>query len=127
GAAVVKLARQLKRMDVPVSLTVQVDSIGRGDKTIPSNVARAVNLFQRNGLIIRGEKLILPEDPNRTAIIGNYRYDYRDKKIDVKDASWLKRAFRAAHTKMEYDPEVWAKVEELILSEIRGMEADMPR
>jgi len=78
-------------------------------------------------MIIRGEKQIEPEDPNRTAIIGNYRYDYRDKKIDVKDASWLKRAFQAAHTKMEYDPEVWAKVEEIILSEIREMTVDMPR
>jgi len=127
GAAVVKLARQLKKMNIPVSLSVQVDSIGRGDKTIPSNVRSAANLFQRNGMIIRGEKQIEPEDPNRTAIIGNYRYDYRDKKIDVKDASWLKRAFQAAHTKMEYDPEVWAKVEEIILSEIREMTVDMPR
>src|SRR5207247_2640617 len=46
GAAVVKLARQLKKMDVPVLLTVQVDSIGRGDRMTPSNVARAANLFQ---------------------------------------------------------------------------------
>jgi hypothetical protein len=121
GAAVVKLARQLKELNIPVSLSVQVDSVGRGDKIIPSNVARAANLFQRNGLIIRGEKQIRPEDPNRTVIIGNYRYDYRDKKIDVKDASWMKKAFRAAHTKMEYDPEVWAKVEEIILSELREM------
>lgn len=119
GAAVVKLARQLKKMGVPIALTIQVDSVGRGDKIIPSNVARAANLFQRNGLIIRGEKEIVPEDARQTAIIGNIRYDYRNKKIDVADASWLKRAFRAAHTKMEYDPEVWAKVEEIILSELR--------
>ncbi|MEW6206888.1 MAG: hypothetical protein AB1631_00870 [Acidobacteriota bacterium] len=121
GAAVVKLARQLKRMNVPVSLTVQIDSIGRGDKIIPSNVSRAANLFQSNGLIIRGEKQILPEDPNKTTIIGNYRYDYRNKKVDIKEVSWLKKVFRAAHTKMEYDPEVWSKVEEMILSEIRDM------
>src|SRR5262245_42308411 len=58
GAATVKLARQLKTMSVPVLLTVQIDSVGRGDKIIPSNVARAANPFQRNGLFIRGEPQI---------------------------------------------------------------------
>jgi len=53
GAAVVKLARQLKELGVPVLLTVQVDSVGRGDGTIPANVTRAANLFQRNGRLIR--------------------------------------------------------------------------
>ena len=43
GAAVVKLARQLKEMGVPVLLTVQVDSVGKDDQVIPSNVARAAN------------------------------------------------------------------------------------
>ena len=63
GAAVVKLARQLKNLDMPVVMTIQVDSVGRSDKTIPSNVARAANLFQRNGLIIKGEREIRSEDP----------------------------------------------------------------
>jgi hypothetical protein len=31
----------------------------------------------------------------------------------------LKRLFRVAHTKMEYDPDVWAKVEQLIMDELR--------
>jgi hypothetical protein len=34
GAGVVKLARQLKRLGVPVLLTVQIDSIGRDDAII---------------------------------------------------------------------------------------------
>jgi hypothetical protein len=115
GAAVVKLARQLKGMDVPVLLTVQVDSVGRGDKKIPSNVARAANLFQRNGLVIKGEREIRPEDPSRTTIIGNFRFDYNQKKIDLSEVSWLKRLLHTAHTKMDHDPEVWALVEKLIL------------
>jgi hypothetical protein len=65
GAAVVKLAPQLKKMEVPILLTVQVDSVGRGDKVIPSNVSRAANLFQRDGLIIKGEREIRPEDGRR--------------------------------------------------------------
>ena len=118
GAAVVKLAKQLKKMDVPVLLTVQVDSIGWGDAVIPSNVRRAANLFQPNGLIIRGEPKIRAQDPQKTAILGNFCFDYRNKKIDLSEVSWFKKVFRAAHTKMDHDPEVWAKVEELILSVI---------
>jgi hypothetical protein len=114
GAAVVKLARQLEALDIPILLTVQVDSVGRGDKVIPPNVARAANLYQRNGWFIRGEPEIVAEDPARTTIVGNFRFDYADKDIDISRVPWLKKAFRTAHTKMEYDPEVWALVEKLI-------------
>jgi hypothetical protein len=121
GAAVVKLARQLKKMDVPVALTVQVDSVGRGDSMIPSNVARAANLFQRNGWFIRGEPGIHAEDPAKTTIIGNFKYDYSHKEIDVSRVPFMKKAFRVAHTRMEYDPDVWTKVEELILESIKKL------
>jgi hypothetical protein len=121
GAAVVKLARQLKKIDVPVALTIQVDSIGRGDRLIPSNVGRAANLFQRNGWFIRGEPEIRADDPARTTIIGNFRYDYRHKQIDVSRVPFMKKAFRVAHTRMEYDPEVWFKVEKLIVESIEKL------
>ena len=115
GAAVVKFSRQLDELGLPVLLTVQVDSVGLGDRVIPPNVARAANLFQRNGWVIRGEKEIRAEDPSRTVIVGNFEYDYRDKKIDISKVSWFKKVFRFAHTKMEHDPEVWTRVEDLIL------------
>jgi hypothetical protein len=118
GAAVVKLARQLEAMGVPVLLTVQVDSVGRGDKVIPSNVRRAANLFQRDGLLIKGEREIRAEDPGKTTIVGNFKFDYDGKKVDLSEVSWLKRLFQAAHTKMDHDPEVWALVERLILDAI---------
>ena len=120
GAAVVKLARHLQRIDVPVLLTVQVDSVGRSDKWMPANVARAANLFQRNGRIIRGEQQIRAEDPRRTEIIGNFEFDYRKKRIDLSEVSWLKKLFQAAHTKMDHDPEVWALVEKIISDVIRA-------
>jgi hypothetical protein len=123
GAAVVKLARQLRKMGVPVLLTVQVDSVGRDDGVIPPNVLRAANLFQGNGWFIRGEPEIRAEDPAKTTIIGNFKFDYENKKIDISRVSWGKKAFRVAHTKMEYDPEVWTKVEELIgdaITRLRG-------
>ncbi|HEX2492035.1 MAG TPA: hypothetical protein VHR27_21700 [Blastocatellia bacterium] len=119
GAAVVKLARELERMGAPVLLTVQVDSVGRGDRIIPANVARAANLFQRNGLFIRGEPEVRAQDPSRTVIIGNFEFDYRNKKIDLSEESRMKRLFRVAHTKMDFDPAVWSLVEELIVKEIK--------
>lgn len=118
GAAVVKLARQLQMEEIEVLLTVQIDSVGRGDVVIPSNVAKAANLFQSNGMFIQGEPKILAEDPSRTAILGNFEFDYRNKDIDLSDVSWMKKAFRAAHTKMDFDPEVWRKVEALILDTV---------
>jgi len=121
GAAVVKLARQLKKMDVPVALTVQIDSVGRDDNMIPSNVIRAANLFQRNGWFIKGEPEIRAEDPARTEITGNFEYDYSHKKIDISSVPIMKKAFRVAHTRMEYDQEVWDKVERLILDTIRQL------
>ena len=119
GAAVVKLARELERMGAPVLLTVQVDSVGRGDRIIPANVARAANLFQRNGLFIHGEPKIRAQDPSRTTIIGNFEFDYRNKKIDLSEESRMKRLFRVAHTKMDFDPAVWSLVEEFIVKEIK--------
>lgn len=120
GAAVVKLARQLKKLDVPVLLTVQIDSIGVDDAIIPSNVAAAANLFQRNGWFIRGEPVIRAADPTKTTIIGNFKYDYSHSTIDISKVSWMKKSFRIAHSRIEHDDEVWNKVEELVLASIDG-------
>jgi hypothetical protein len=96
-------------------LTVQIDSVGRGDALIPPNVRHAANLYQRNGKIIRGEPAIRAENPDTTKILGNFKYDYRNKKIDISGIPWHKKIFRADHTKMNLDPDVWKQVKELIL------------
>ena len=114
GAAVVKFARQMDELDIPILLTIQVDSIGIGDGVIPPNVRTAANLFQRDGWIIRGEPEIRAEDPARTHILGNFRFSYGSRQIDLTGLSWFKKIGRVAHTKMDRDPEVWDQVEELI-------------
>jgi hypothetical protein len=120
GAAVNKLSKELKALGVPVLLSVQIDSVGVGDADVPSNVRRAANFYQRNDyFLIRGERELRAEDPARTEILGNYRFDYRGKKVDLSDGRWYQRMFRNAHVKMEQDPEVWAAVEKIILEEIR--------
>ncbi len=115
GAAVVKFARQLDTLDIPILLTVQVDSVGRGDGMIPPNVRAAANIYQNNGRLIRGEAPIRAEDPTRTKILGNFRLDYANSPIDVSDLRWYKTLARIAHAKMDRDPKVWNKVEALIL------------
>ncbi len=121
GAAVVKLAHQLSREDIPVLLTLQIDSVGRNDKKIPSNVRRVANLYQSNGWVIRGQSGVRAEDPQKTEIIGNFQFNYKKKKIDTSGVHWFKKLFRVAHTKMGLDPDVWCKVEGLILEEIQGI------
>ncbi|MGD8437686.1 MAG: hypothetical protein PVJ70_08575 [Syntrophobacterales bacterium] len=120
GAAVVEVSRELKKMGVPILLTVQIDSVDLiyGDHIIPSNVKRAANLFQNDGWLLRGEDKIEPENPDKTEIIANIRFDYRTKNIDMSSLSWERRLFSLPHTKMDADPEVWARVEQMILSEL---------
>jgi hypothetical protein len=120
GAAVVKLARQLQAMDVPVLLAVQVDSVGRGDAIIPPNVAAAANLYQTDGALIRGERTIRAEDPSKTVILGNFHFRYAGQTVDLSSIPWYKIIFRRAHAKMNADPNVWEKVRELIMAAIES-------
>ncbi len=69
GAAVVKFARELQKWNVPLLLTVQIDSVGRNDAAIPSNVKYAANLFQRNGTFIQGEPKIYAEDRSAELVV----------------------------------------------------------
>ena len=118
GAAVVKLARELDELGVPVLLTVQIDSVGKHDAVIPPNVERAANLYQRSGIFIRGEPQIRAQDQASTTIIGNFQFEYGDQKINISNVPWYKKMFRVAHTKMDRDPRVWLKVQELILATV---------
>ena len=115
GAAVVKFARQLYALRIPVLLTVQVDSVGLNDSAIPPNVLRAANLYQDNGWLMRGEAPIQAQGPDRTEILGNFRFDYDGSNIDLSHLPWYKTLGRVAHARMDRDPAVWRKVEELIL------------
>ena len=126
GGSVVKLASELKEIGVPVLLTIQVDSVGRKDRVIPSNVARAINFYQHDGPFIRGRSEIVAEDSRKTTILGNYKYDYRNKKVDDSALVWLARVLEGAHAKLEFDPDVWAKVGQLIVHEIEERSTPTP-
>lgn len=125
GAAAVRLAKELKKWNVPVRLTVQVDSVGRGDHLIPSNVKRAVNLYQRDPGPIRGQPWIKAEDAAKTEILANIRHFYVLRDVDMSDYPRLARgAMTLSHWKMDNDPLVWAEVEGFIRAEIVRWEAE---
>ena len=125
AAATVSLARQLAADGVPVSLTVQIDSVaphGINDALIPPNVAHAVNLYQSSGLL-HGQPEIKAEDPMRTRILGNFRYDYEKQPVSCKGYPWWNRVFSKTHMEIECDPKVWSQVESVIRSEIEPAQA----
>lgn len=121
GSAAVWTAKRLAGLEVPVLLTVQIDSVGIGDELIPSNVAQAANLYQREPLTIRGVRRIRAEDPSRTRILGNYRYRYFMLfPASSPPETRARRVLGGAHARMEADPAVWGHVLTLILSALRS-------
>lgn len=126
AASAIYLARGLARLGVPVRLTVQVDSVGRRDGVIPSNVARALNLYQRDPGPIRGQPAIRAQDPARTTILANIPFTYVFRDVDMSGYPFLVRRVPFSHWKMDNDPAVWKIVESAILAEIAAWQAQPP-
>jgi hypothetical protein len=120
ASAGVSLARKLEKEGIPVLLTIQVDSvskIGQDDAVIPANVGQAVNFYQPDG-IVHGQSQIRAADPDRTEIVGNFRYDYKANPIHCEGYPWFDRVVVKTHTEIECDPKVWNQVEALIYSKL---------
>ena len=120
ASQVLTLARELETQAVPVALTVQVDSVrkmGQNDRTVPANVAKAVNFYQRKGFT-PGEPLIVPADAERTKILGNFHMIYKDPKIRCDNYPWFPRMLNKPHHLIENDPSVWDQIASLIESEL---------
>jgi len=120
GSETVTLAKELEGEGIPVLLTVQVDSVAKirqNDEVIPANVAEAANFYQSDGLL-RGQPKIHAADEKRTRILGNFRMEYKSKKIRCDKYPWYQKAFAKYHTDIECDPAVWGQVESLIGSKL---------
>jgi hypothetical protein len=116
------LARELQRRGIPVALTIQIDSVkkhgfGPDDRTVPANVARAVNFYQRKGLT-PGQPLIVAADTTQTEILGNFHRTYGDNHINCDNYRWLSRVFNKDHNEIENDPWIWDQVTSFIDSEL---------
>jgi hypothetical protein len=118
-------ARELQRRGIPVSLTIQIDSVKKlrqDDRTVPANVEKAVNFYQRKGLT-RGQPLIVAADAGRTKILGNYHMKYEDHHINCDNYRWLSRVFNKPHHQIENDPQIWNQIISLIDSELLWTDA----
>src|SRR5215470_6255807 len=119
------LARDLQRRGIPVSLTIQIDSVkklGQDNRTVPANVAKAVNFYQRKGLT-RGQPLIVAADAGRTKILGNFHMKYDDHQVNCDNYRWLSRVFNQPHHQIENDPQVWSQIASFIDSELLRTDA----
>jgi pimeloyl-ACP methyl ester carboxylesterase len=120
GSQTVTLARQLGRWGVPVSLTIQVDSVhkpGHDDAVIPPNVRNAINFYQTKGLI-HGRPSIRAVDRSRTNIIGNVQTTYQDRRINCDNYPWIARHLNKPHHEIENDPKVWEQIASMIDNEL---------
>ena len=116
ASAVVTLASELQRDGVPITLTVQVDSIekrGQHDALIPANVARAINFYQPDGML-HGRAEIRAANPAVTQILGNVRFSYSDLPAECSLYPWYERKFIKTHIAIECDPVLWKRIEGLI-------------
>ncbi len=128
----VTLARDLGRLEIPVTLAILIDSVhkpGHDDAVIPPNVRKFVNFYQTRGLI-HGRSAIRASDPKLTTMIGNFRMAYDDRHIDCDNYPWIARHLNKPHHEIENDPLVWEQISSMIDSELfRGnlvMEASLP-
>jgi pimeloyl-ACP methyl ester carboxylesterase len=115
GAQTVALARDLNRRNIPVLLTVQIDSFGLRDSVIPPNVHRAANFYQREILTFRGEDHIRAADPSKTSVLCNTQFRYPPFLPSYsRPESWPRRKLGGAHAKLEADPILWTQVETIV-------------
>jgi len=112
----ITLAKRLQGMNIPVLLTVQVDSVEKlaeDDGTIPPNVHEAINFYQTEGLL-HGRATIQAMDPKRTTILGNFQSSYRSSPVPLDGYPWFARTFMRQHIEIENDRQVWDRIEALI-------------
>ena len=116
ASAVVSLSRKLERAGIPVTLTIQIDSVAKlfqNDWLIPANVLEAVNFYQTHGLI-HGRRRIMPTDPAHTTILGNFLWEYKGEPAECYGFSWRGRLLGKGHTQIECDHNVWLQVKALL-------------
>lgn len=99
GWAMLSVARELRSRDIPVELTIQVDSVGITDYTIPRNVKSAAIFHANDVLMLLTTKHLRLEDPKLTKLIANVT------------------VVGAGHESVTRDP----RIRELVLGEVESL------
>ncbi len=101
GWAMINVARKLSIRDIPVELTIQVDSVGITDYTLPRNINYAAIFHARDVLMPLTTKKLRLEDPSHTKLLEN---------VTVKGAG---------HESITRDP----RIRELVMQTIADLRA----
>jgi len=71
GWAMLNVARDLRDKNIPVELTIQVDSVGIDDVTVPRNVKECAIFHAHDYLMFMTTKRLKVEDSSKTKIVAN--------------------------------------------------------
>jgi hypothetical protein len=114
GWAMMSVARELRDRDIPVELTIQMDSVGITDITVPRNVKSAAIFHARDVLMFMTTKHVRREDPNYTQVVADITVDgaghqsiTRDPRIRelvMKQVLSLRMAFAAKTVDVPHAP-----------------------
>jgi pimeloyl-ACP methyl ester carboxylesterase len=85
GWAMMSVARELRDRNIPVELTIQVDSVGVTDYTVPRNVKAGAIFHARDVLIFMTTKNLRLEDPNHTKILANVTVEHAGHESITRD------------------------------------------
>ena len=105
GWMALRFARALRKHNIPVELTVQVDSVGITDHTIPRNVKEGAIFYADDAFSFLTTKNVRLEDPSRTRLVEDVHVDH------------------AGHLSVTRDP----RIRELVIrtiEELEGMERE---
>jgi pimeloyl-ACP methyl ester carboxylesterase len=102
GWAVLNVARALRAKNIPVELTIQIDSVGITDHTVPSNVRYSAIFHAWDALAFMTTKNVKLEDPKYTTTIAD---------VLVRDAN---------HLSITRDP----RIRELVLNSVKTLRAE---
>ena len=101
GWAMMSVARELRSRNIPVELTIQVDSVGITDQTVPRNVKNGALFHSHDVLMFMTTRHLKMEDPSMTKLVAN---------VTVAGAG---------HESITRDP----RIRELVLSTIERLRA----
>jgi hypothetical protein len=101
GWALLLVARSLRSKHIPVELTIQIDSVGFTDFTVPRNVKAGAIFHARDALAFMTTKNLRLEDPAHTKLVANVR---------VKHAN---------HISVTRDP----RIKDLVLATVENLRA----
>ena len=86
GWAALSVARSLDSEGIPVELTIQVDSVGITDHTVPKNVREAAVFHARDILMFLTTKKIKAADASQTRLVANIRVEGVGHESITRDA-----------------------------------------